>query len=417
MALFKNMMITTKGMTLYAKAQAGQEIHFTKMQVGSGQIGTQNPAVLNALIDAKLDVPITSITPIPELKSARIVGNITNKDVLEAIYICEIGLFANDPEEGEVLYGYASSGEYGDYYAPEAQGPYSWQYEINAAIGNAANVTAELSLSNWDYSVTNSNTTFVKVSGGNQKEINKCIDDWINKHELNFKKIDGNFEQVNTHLDEITKDIDNIDLSANKVKLNKISGMNATEVQAAIQELFQFANDGKKNWVDVIGSPLVNTDTFSTLKSKTQSLKNTMASNLKSKGQSADNQESLNSLINKIGNIELSNLKIVSGSGTYNAITDPYFINLGFRPYIIITHASADYSSSSTQKYLDLPTLEEIEPYYWRTHEEIGSANRRSRAKVSEITDIGFKIECAVTNEYIDGRPIYVKWYAIGVKK
>ncbi|MFV3013548.1 hypothetical protein ACLD43_17655, partial [Clostridium botulinum] len=190
MALFKNMAITNQGMALYAKAQAGQEIHFTKMQVGSGQIETQNPVTLLALLDPKLDVPITSITANPEMKSATIIGNITNKDVTEATYICELGLFANDPDEGEILYGYVSAGQYGDYYAPEAQGPYSWQYEINAAIGNAANVTAEVSRLNWDHSVINSNKTFLYLKGGNQKEINKSIDD--------------NFESVTKQLADIT---------------------------------------------------------------------------------------------------------------------------------------------------------------------------------------------------------------------
>lgn len=177
MALFKNMYITSKGMELYAKAQAGQEIHFTKMQVGSGQIETQNPVTLLALLDPKLDVPITSIVPNPEFKSATIIGSITNRDVKEALYICELGLFAKDPDEGEILYGYVSAGQYGDYYAPEAQGPYSWQYEVNAAIGNAANVTAELSELQWDYGVINSNKYFLHLKGGNQREINKSIDE------------------------------------------------------------------------------------------------------------------------------------------------------------------------------------------------------------------------------------------------
>ncbi|WP_027633394.1 hypothetical protein [Clostridium hydrogeniformans] len=177
MALFKNMIITSKGMELYAKAQAGQKIHFTKLQVGSGQIDTQNPVTLLRLLNPKLDVPITSIAPNPELKSATIIGSITNKNVKEAIYICEIGLYAKDPDEGEILYGYASAGGYGDYYAPESQGPYSWQYEINASIGNAANVTAELSQLQWDYGVVNSNKTFYIIQGSNQREINKNIDD------------------------------------------------------------------------------------------------------------------------------------------------------------------------------------------------------------------------------------------------
>ncbi|MBY6965336.1 phage tail protein, partial [Clostridium botulinum] len=248
MALFKNMAITNKGMALYAKAQAGQEIHFTKMQVGSGQIETQNPVTLLALLDPKLDVPITSITANLEMKSATIIGNITNKDVKEAIYICELGLFAKDPDEGEILYGYVSAGQYGDYYAPEAQGPYSWQYEINAAIGNAANVTAEVSRLNWDHSVINSNKTFLHLEGGNQKEINKSIDNL--------------FQSVKLDLADITTDEDR--LTENKT------------ITGAINELFTSASNGKIKVATAItgkGVPASGSDSYDTLSSKIKNIK------------------------------------------------------------------------------------------------------------------------------------------------
>ncbi|EGT5649334.1 hypothetical protein [Clostridium botulinum] len=248
MALFKNMAITNQGMALYAKAQAGQEIHFTKMQVGSGLIETQNPVTLLALLDPKLDVPITSITANPEMKSATIIGNITNKDVTEATYICELGLFAKDPEEGEILYGYVSAGQYGDYYAPEAQGPYSWQYEINAAIGNAANVTAEVSRLNWDHSVINSNKTFLHLEGGNQKEINKSIDNL--------------FQSFKSDLADITTDEDR--LTENKT------------ITGAINELFTFASNGKIKIATAItgkGVQASGSDSFDTLSNKITSIK------------------------------------------------------------------------------------------------------------------------------------------------
>ena len=179
MAIFNNMSITNKGQVLYAKAQAGQELHFTKMMVGSGNLDTRNPAILSALIEPKFDVGIQKITPNTELKTATISGTISNSGVTEATYICEIGLFAEDPDEGEILYAYGTAGQYGDYYAPESMGPFSWNYQINAAIGNAANVTVELSNLTYDYGVFNTNTTFLKLSGGNQKEINKNIDTLI----------------------------------------------------------------------------------------------------------------------------------------------------------------------------------------------------------------------------------------------
>ncbi|KIN80966.1 tail protein [Clostridium botulinum] len=247
------MAITNQGMALYAKAQAGQEIHFTKMQVGSGLIETQNPVTLLALLDPKLDVPITSITANSEMKSATIIGNITNKDVTEATYICELGLFAKDPDEGEILYGYVSAGQYGDYYAPEAQGPYSWQYEINAAIGNAANVTAEVSRLNWDHSVINSNKTFLHLTGGNQKEINKSIDD--------------NFESVTKQL---------ADIATKQGELKNLKTTTKTNLVNAVNELFTSASNGKTKVATAItgkGVPASGSDSYDTLSSKIKNIK------------------------------------------------------------------------------------------------------------------------------------------------
>lgn len=181
MAIFNNMSITNKGQILYAKAQAGTKLNFTKIMVGSGQIENRNPAILLALLEPKFSIGIQSITPNTELKTATISATINNSEVTEAVYICEIGLYAEDPDDGEILYAYGSAGTYGDYYAPASQGAYSWNYQINAAIGNAANVTIELSNLSYDYAVINSNTTFTVIGGGNQKEINKSIDNKISE--------------------------------------------------------------------------------------------------------------------------------------------------------------------------------------------------------------------------------------------
>ena len=147
----------------------------------NGNIENRNPATLLALLEPKFSIGIQSITPNTELKTATISATINNSEVTEAVYICEIGLYAEDPDDGEILYAYGSAGTYGDYYAPASQGAYSWNYQINAAIGNAANVTIELSNLSYDYAVINSNTTFTVIGGGNQKEINKSIDNKISE--------------------------------------------------------------------------------------------------------------------------------------------------------------------------------------------------------------------------------------------
>lgn len=219
MALFKNMSITYAGMALFAKAQAGQEIHFTKMQVGSGQIGTRNPGNLITLVEPKLDIPITSITPNPELKSATIVGNITNKGLKEDVYICELGLWAKDPDNGEILYGYANCGMYGDYYAPESQGAYSWQYQVGAAIGNAANVTASISELMWDYGITNSNSNLVYLKGANQKEINKIIDDSISKIKEDAKNLNQKIKEIDIPVKSVNSKKGDVILTIEDIKI------------------------------------------------------------------------------------------------------------------------------------------------------------------------------------------------------
>lgn len=149
-------------------------------------------------------------------------------------------------------------------------------------------------------------------------------------------------ETIETQLADMTQQIENIDLSADKVTVNN-SNLNSKDVNSALTELFTFADNGKKNWVDVVGSPLLNTDSFSTLKSKTQTLKNTMASNLSSKGQSASGTESLNNLINKIKSID-TGLKMAKGTLETN-VSSFEIRNLSFRPkYIfIINNVRGDY--------------------------------------------------------------------------
>lgn len=182
MALFSKMNITHGGMRLYTKAQAGAPIIFTKMKVGSGKIeGSADPIEFTDLIDAKLDAMLLSISPNTEQRTATIVGKVNNSSLEEGLYICELGLYAMDPDDGEILYAYANADDLGDYYAPISQGPYTWHYQIATSVGNAANLDIELTELNYDYGIINSNESFETIGGANQKAINKDVDLNISK--------------------------------------------------------------------------------------------------------------------------------------------------------------------------------------------------------------------------------------------
>lgn len=108
-----------------------------------------------------------------------------------------------------------------------------------------------------------------------------------------------------------------------------------TSIEQNLNKLFTFADNGKKNWVDVIGSPLKEEDSFSTLKDKTQALKNTMASNLTNKKVSASGTEDLSNLIDKISQID-TGLKMATG--TYVSSQRNYHdkvTGLSFKPKLV----------------------------------------------------------------------------------
>ena len=180
MAIFPSMAITNDGQLLYNKAQAGATLNFTGMKLGAGRLADgQDPQTVSALIDYKFDVTISSITQNTELKVAVITGSRNNSDVDEGTYICELGLYALDPDVGEILYAYSNAGGMGDYFAPASRGAFTWSYQINAAVGNAANVTATLSSNAFDHAIAISEASFAAIAGTTQKEVNQSIDNLL----------------------------------------------------------------------------------------------------------------------------------------------------------------------------------------------------------------------------------------------
>jgi hypothetical protein len=143
MAVYPNMVITNQGVALYAKVQAGAALNFTRMQIGSGQLGSgQDPATLTALITPISFFAINSMSTTGN--TAHVKGIFENTNINSNTYSCELGLFATDPNIGEILYAYANAGAQGDNIPPISAGPFAKQYQINSAVGNATNVTASI---------------------------------------------------------------------------------------------------------------------------------------------------------------------------------------------------------------------------------------------------------------------------------
>lgn len=79
---------------------------------------------------------------------AEVAGILSNQSLTSGFYYRELGLFALDPQEGEILYCYGNAGNLAEY-IPASGGPdvVEKQIVIQTVVGNAANITAVIDTS------------------------------------------------------------------------------------------------------------------------------------------------------------------------------------------------------------------------------------------------------------------------------
>lgn len=112
---FSRLMLTTDGKTLYAKAQQGKTLQFTRIGIGDGDIGSGSLVNRTTLISQKLSLLIDVIQLVDETESA-IITTLKNENLAEGFYFREIGIFAKDPDtQQEKLYLYDNAGAHGEY--------------------------------------------------------------------------------------------------------------------------------------------------------------------------------------------------------------------------------------------------------------------------------------------------------------
>ncbi|WMJ88853.1 phage tail-collar fiber domain-containing protein [Anaerocolumna sp. MB42-C2] len=139
---FSTILFTEKGRALQAKALAGAALNFTKIAMGSGTLGGQNQITLTKLIEPKVILTISDIRR--NTNYAEIKGTFTNQDISTGFYWREIGLFAQDPDIGEILYCYGNAGTLAEYIPPQSSEIIEKVVNLTAIVGDAANVTATI---------------------------------------------------------------------------------------------------------------------------------------------------------------------------------------------------------------------------------------------------------------------------------
>ena len=114
MAAFPKMTLTNAGQALQTKVLAGETLTFTRIALGDGQLNGQPIAPLTALISQKATVEVDSVRVV-NTSTAQVAGFFSNADISTGFWWRETGVFAQDPDAGEILYGYTNAGDAGDY--------------------------------------------------------------------------------------------------------------------------------------------------------------------------------------------------------------------------------------------------------------------------------------------------------------
>lgn len=114
MAAFPKMTLTNAGQALQTKVLAGATLTFTRIALGDGQLNGQPIAPLTALISQKATVEADSVRVV-NTTTAQVAGFFSNADISTGFWWRETGVFAQDPDVGEILYGYTNAGDAGDY--------------------------------------------------------------------------------------------------------------------------------------------------------------------------------------------------------------------------------------------------------------------------------------------------------------
>lgn len=132
--------MTKQGRALEAKVTAGIcKLELTKLKVGDGE-----PHEIESMTDLaapKLDIGISSISP-TDAGICDIEGVITNAELEKGFYMRELGIYATDPEEGEILYAVATDSHADYLQAKGSSTTLSVGLHVQVVITNADSVMA-----------------------------------------------------------------------------------------------------------------------------------------------------------------------------------------------------------------------------------------------------------------------------------
>ena len=143
MANWNGLQLTNKGIALQAKVQAGTQLHITKLKLGSGVVPSGTDVkTLTDLIAPEQNLGIGGKEAVDDY--CKISSTISNTDLEAGYYVRELGVFAQDPDDGEILYMYTTDGA--PDYLPAGGGStvISQEFSVMIAVDDTDNIVVDI---------------------------------------------------------------------------------------------------------------------------------------------------------------------------------------------------------------------------------------------------------------------------------
>lgn len=120
---FTKLKLTTFGTTLETKWKQGKGVHFTRIAMGDGLIGSGSMINRTALVHERHSLRIDGVVATDDAAQAAVIATLDNKDLTEGFLYRELALMAQDPDTGrEGTYLYDNAGQECEYLDTQANG-------------------------------------------------------------------------------------------------------------------------------------------------------------------------------------------------------------------------------------------------------------------------------------------------------
>lgn len=140
--MIPSILLTSAGAALLAKVPAGESVPVTRWQIGKGALPAGSSQDRTALADPVEYLPLSQVEN--QGNTATVLGQFTNQSVTEGFPFEELGLLAQDPDIGEILFAYGNAFGDGEEIKPGTEQLREFQFGTELIFSGAANVTGEI---------------------------------------------------------------------------------------------------------------------------------------------------------------------------------------------------------------------------------------------------------------------------------